>query len=165
MSPPAHQARASDEHSHDGVAHGHAHHAHAHSPSAAAVNGAEGIVVAHESLRHFENNGNDLVGIATPSLGSREHEVWRSTIAVGSQTPRHTHESEEIFVFLRGTGRAEVGGKVTEFSAPATVIAPAHVPHQFFNTGSEPTDAIVIVRLGSTIVDAQGVPLQLPWRK
>jgi mannose-6-phosphate isomerase-like protein (cupin superfamily) len=123
------------------------------------------VVVDHGTLRHFANNGNDLVGVATPSLGSREHEVWRSSIAVGSHTPLHRHESEEIFVFLRGKGRAEIGGHAVEFSAPATVIAPAGVPHQFFNTGSEPTDAIVVVRLGSTIEDAQGTPMQLPWRR
>jgi mannose-6-phosphate isomerase-like protein (cupin superfamily) len=91
--------------------------------------------------------------------------VWRSTIAVGSNTPLHRHESEEIFVFLRGKGRAEIGGKAVEFSAPATVIAPAGVPHQFFNTGTEPTDAIVVVRLHSTIEDAQGKAMQLPWRR
>ncbi len=136
-------------------------------PASPSTPGAEprGVVVDHGTLRHFTNNGNDLVGIATPSLGAQEHEVWRSTIAVGSQTPLHRHESEEIFVFLRGKGRAEIGGKAVEFSAPATVIAPAGVPHKFFNTGTEPTDAIVVVRLRSAIEDAQGHPMQLPWRR
>lgn len=119
----------------------------------------------HGELKSYENHGNELVGIATPSLGAREHEVWRSRVAVGSKTPLHTHESEEIFVFLKGQGRALIGDQEVEFRAPATVIAPAGVPHQFINTGAEATEAIVIVRLGSRIEDARGEPMNLPWRR
>jgi mannose-6-phosphate isomerase-like protein (cupin superfamily) len=171
---PPHAHTADDGHTHDAALAHDAPHPGIEAPHSHDVTGApppapapepRGIVVAHDTLRHFTNNGNDLVGIATPSLGAQEHEVWRSTIAVGSHTPLHRHESEEIFVFLRGKGRAEIGGQAVEFSAPATVIAPAGVPHQFFNTGSEPTDAIVVVRLHSTIEDAQGNPMQLPWRR
>lgn len=121
-------------------------------------------VIRHDELEAHEHQGNTLVGIATYSQGAREHEVWRTQVAVGSQTPLHTHESEEIFVFLRGQGRAQIGSEVFEFTAPATVIAPAGVAHQFFNTGDVPTDAIVIVRPHSAINDASGKRLELPWR-
>lgn len=150
---------------------GHAHHGHGHAAGATrpepsdGVRAARGVVVPHGELQAFENNGNELVGVATPSLGAQEHEVWRSRVAVGSKTPLHTHESEEIFVFLKGQGKALIGDRELEFRAPATVIAPAGVAHQFINTGSEPTEALVIVRIGSRIVDAQGEPLDLPWRR
>lgn len=153
-------------------AHAHAHdhhHHHAHGDAsdghAADAEGAKPVVVDHQRLTAYENRGNELVGIATPSLGAREHEVWRSRVAVGSSTPLHVHGSEEIFVFLRGRGRARIGDETVEFEAPATVIAPAGLPHQFFNTGDEPTEAIVIVRVGSQITDAEGAPLELPWRR
>lgn len=153
--------------------HAHAHHHHHHpaetaggdSADAISAETAKPVVVAHQELTSYENRGNELVGIATPSLGAREHEVWRSRVAVGSSTPLHVHGSEEIFVFLRGRGRARIGDETVEFEAPATVIAPAGLPHQFFNTGDEPTEAIVIVRVGSQITDAEGAPLELPWRR
>jgi mannose-6-phosphate isomerase-like protein (cupin superfamily) len=121
--------------------------------------------LSHGALPHYEHNGNDLVGIATRAHGAHEHEVWRSTIAVGASTPLHLHESEEIFVFLRGCGRAQIGSESFDFEAPATIIAPAGVPHRFFNTGDVPTDAIVVVAIDSAIWDKEGKPMQLPWRK
>lgn len=134
-------------------------------PAPLAAGSAKPVVIDHAQLTPHEHRGNALVGIATPSLGARDHEVWRSRVAVGSSTPLHTHGSEEIFVFLRGRGRARIGEETVEFVAPATVIAPAGLPHQFFNTGDEPTDAIVIVRPGSEITDAKGNHLDLPWRR
>src|SRR5690606_29461250 len=82
-------------------------------------------VVAHTDLPRFENSGNALLGVATASLGASSFEVWRSSIAAGSRTPSHTHETEEIFVVLAGQGRAHIGDQVFDFVAPATVIAPA----------------------------------------
>jgi mannose-6-phosphate isomerase-like protein (cupin superfamily) len=122
-------------------------------------------VVPHEALQEFSNNGNTLMGIATPSLGSDSFEVWRTSVAVGSHTPPHTHTSEEVFIFLRGKGRAEIGSEQFEFTAPATVIAPAGLRHQFFNTGEVPTDAIVVVGSASDIYDDEGKRMDLPWRR
>ena len=116
-------------------------------------------------VQSFENNGNTLRGLATSSRGAEDFEVWRTSVAVGSATPVHTHETEEFFVFLRGKGRAVVGEQVLEFEAPCTVIAPANVSHQFINIGDEPTDAIVVVGVGSQIYDARGEVMQLPWRE
>lgn len=124
-----------------------------------------GVVVEHAGLPRFENHGNQLVGIATQHLGAQSFEVWRTSVAPGSATPPHRHATEEIFVFLSGQGRAQIGEQILNFSAPATVIAPAHVTHQFFNTGSTPTDAIVVVGVGSSIYDKDGHEMELPWRK
>ncbi|MCP5503916.1 MAG: hypothetical protein H7A41_02055 [Chlamydiales bacterium] len=56
-------------------------------------------------------------------------------------------------------------GEETHFEAPCTVICPANVEHQFFNTGDEPSDHIVILGSASTIVDANQTVMHLPWRK
>ncbi len=146
-------------------------HAHSHEPSdQVALSGGtktteRARVVPHSQLKSFENNGNQLVGIATPSMGVKSSEVWRTSVAPGSATPPHTHASEEIFIFLRGQGRATVGSETIEFEAPATVIAPAGVMHRFENTGTEPTDAIVVVGAGSKITNQEGQVMNLPWRK
>src|SRR5690606_14079711 len=100
---------------------------------------AHGVVIPHEGLPSFGNNGNELIGLATRSQGARSFEVWRSVVAPGGSTPRHVHDTEEVFVLLRGKGEMTVGDQVIKFEAPATVIAPAHVPHQLRNTGDVPT--------------------------
>jgi mannose-6-phosphate isomerase-like protein (cupin superfamily) len=152
-SPPAPAAQcprsepAHHDHDHD--------HGHDHGPR----------LVHHEALKTFENNGNSLVGVATKSQGAQSYEVWRTSVAVGSATPPHRHDSEEVFIFLRGKGKAVIGGKELEFEAPATVIAPANVMHQFFNTGDVATDAIVVIGVDSHIWNEQGAEMKLPWRR
>lgn len=169
--PPREQAGtpSEPEHAH---ADGQGDHAHGHHHPVVAAQGdptgapsAGPLVVPHAGLRTFENSGNALVGVATPSLGAREVEVWRSSIAVGSRTPVHTHASEEVFIVLTGSGVVHVGEQALAFEAPATVIAPAGVAHWVENTGSVPTDQIVVVRPGSEIAGADGRVMALPWRK
>ena len=121
-------------------------------------------LIPFESTKVFTNNGNSLRGLATKSKGAQEFEVWHSSIAPGSRTPLHSHSSEETFVILKGSGVVKVGEKAIAFKAPATIIAPAGVPHQVINTGAVPTEQIVIVRIDSEIKSGEKV-LNLPWRK
>ena len=121
-------------------------------------------LIPHSKIQEFKNNGNSIRGIATALLGASNHEVWRTSVKVGGKTPKHTHESEEILVFLKGQGKAIIGKKIIPFSAPCTLIAPAGVPHHYQNTGNEPTDAIVVVGIGSKIVNHEHKEMQLPWR-
>ena len=125
----------------------------------------QAAVIEHDEVKVFENNGNLLRGIATLGTGAREFEVWRSNVAVGSSTPKHVHDSEEVFVFLRGKGRAVIGDEEIEFEAPCTLVAPPNVPHQYWNTGDVETDAIVIIGIGSKIWNEEGKLLELPWRQ
>jgi len=158
------------EHPSDETAHHHAHDEALASTSSTPPAPSEtpethGAVISHETLRSFENNGNVLVGIATKGMGAKSFEVWRTSVAPGSATPPHRHGTEEVFVFLKGKGKAIIGGATFEFTAPATVIAPAGVDHQFINTGDTPTDAIVVVGIDSMIYDQSGKEMNLPWRK
>ncbi len=125
----------------------------------------EPVIVNHHDLVSFENNGNQLTGVATASMGSDEFEVWRSHIAPGSCTPRHVHNTQEVFVFLKGEGKVEIDGKATFFKAPCTVICPANVPHQFFNTGTEDSEQIVVLGIDSEIKTMTGNLMNLPWRR
>ncbi|MCB1148569.1 MAG: cupin domain-containing protein [Chlamydiia bacterium] len=122
-------------------------------------------VVSHEGLRSFGLNGVSLTGVATESLGSSEFEVWRSQMGPGSCTPLHCHDTEEIMIYLEGKGKAWTAEGEVEFEAPCTLILPAGVPHQIFNTGEAPTDAVVILGLHSHIVNDQGKEMPLPWRR
>ncbi|MCB1080349.1 MAG: cupin domain-containing protein [Chlamydiia bacterium] len=122
------------------------------------------IVIPHHGLPSFPIAGATITGIATAGMGAKEYEVWRSTIAPHAHTIRHKHDTEEIFVFLSGKGKVIVGEVETPFEAPCTIICPAHIEHQFFNVGDEPSDQIVILGIASTIVDADHAVMHLPWR-
>ncbi len=125
---------------------------------------AVGKVISHEGLKTYTFNGNVLQGVATGAMGCEEFEVWRTSWEVGGATPMHVHATEEIFIFLKGKGRAIIGGEEFEFEAPCTIICPANVPHQLFNAGDEPTDSILVMGVGSKIRDMNGKEMKLPWR-
>lgn len=134
-------------------------------PVACSLYAAEAKVIFHKDQSAFEKFGNRIVPIATKSKGAKEFEVWRSSWPPGGKIPSHQHETEETFVFLQGRGKVVIDGHESFFEAPCTVVCPANVPHQFFNTGDVPTDAIVILGVDSTIVDQNEIVMQLPWRR
>lgn len=124
------------------------------------------VVVPHADVQTFENRGNKIQGVATKPKGASQFEVWHASIAPKSSTPpHHRHETEEIFIFLKGKGKAVVDDEETTFEAPCTLILPAMIPHQVFNTGDDPTDHFVVIGAGSKIFDQDGVEMHLPWRK
>jgi mannose-6-phosphate isomerase-like protein (cupin superfamily) len=126
---------------------------------------ATGMVISHKDLKTYGYDGNEIQGVATRNMGVQDFEVWRTSWGVGSATVLHKHETQEVFIFLKGKGRAIIGEEELFFQAPCTIICPANIPHQFFNEGDEPTDSVAILGLDSKIVDADGNELNLPWRK
>ena len=126
---------------------------------------SEAHIIDQKNVKKFTNNGNTIMALATKKNGAKSHEVWRTSIAAGGQTPLHVHNSEETFVVLKGEGIVVIGDKEYPFKAPCTVIAPAGVPHQLKNTGKIPTDQIVIISIDSKIKNPKGSVMNLPWRK
>ena len=129
-----------------------------------AVSAQETFAFPHDEIKQYSMHGNSQKGLATRSMGSHEFEIWRASIAVGSKTPKHSHETEEVFVLLKGEILAVIGEQEVRCSAPATLICPANVPHQLFNVGQEPTDQILVIGIDSKIFDIAGKEMELPWR-
>ena len=121
-------------------------------------------VVEHAGVKEFELMGNAMRGLATPSRGAKQLEVWWAKTAPGAATPVHRHDAEEIVVVLRGQGEARAGGATVKFSAPCTLILPGEQLHQLANTGREILEAIAVVPVGSKVFDANGNEMPLPWR-
>ena len=46
--------------------------------------------------------GNSYPALATEEMGAKEFEVWRASLALGSKCPKHVHETEEVFIVLKG---------------------------------------------------------------
>ena len=123
-------------------------------------------VIDHNTIKAFKNDKTKttIKGISTQSQGAKSFEVWQTSIEIEGSTPLHTHDTEEIFIFLKGKGKAIIGEETVEFSAPCTLIAPANIPHQYFNTGQVSTNAIVILGIGSKIFNHDNKEMILPWR-
>ena len=128
------------------------------------LSAGQATVHSHDDLKLFSMYGNSYRGLATKATGAKEFEVWRASLAVGSKSPRHVHETEEVFIVLKGHILAIVGDKEHHCIAPSTLICPANVPHQLINVGDEPSDQILILGIDSKICDLEGKQLSLPWR-
>jgi quercetin dioxygenase-like cupin family protein len=124
----------------------------------------EATVRSHNDLKLHAMYGNSYRGLATKETGAKSFEVWRASLAVGRKSPKHVHETEEVFIVLKGHILAIVGEKEYHCVAPSTLICPANVPHQLINVGDEPSDQILVLGIDSKIADLDGKTLHLPWR-
>lgn len=108
-------------------------------------------------------HGNHVAGVATASSGSQQVEMWRGRMDAGAATPPHSHDTEEVVLFLRGSGRATVGDAEVRYEAGDTLILPPAQVHQIFaETESEFVSAMP---RGGTIRLPDGVVMDLPWRR
>ena len=120
-------------------------------------------VFRREENRVHSMQGNHVAGVATPANGAREVEMWHGRMDAASATPPHSHDTEEVVLFLAGSGRATVAGREVVYRAGDTLILPAGQVHQIFaETASEFVSAMPI---GGTVTLPDGVAMDLPWRR
>lgn len=125
----------------------------------------ETSVVMHTDVRGFELSGSLITGLAIPTRGAAQIEVWHMIMNRGAVSPIHSHDAEEIFVVVAGHGEIHAGGKQHEFTAPCTVICPAHEFHQVVNAGGGKLELYAMVPVGSKVYLEDGKELKLPWRQ
>lgn len=120
------------------------------------------------SLRRKEQSpvhsmeGNHIAGVATPSTGARQVEMWLGRMDAGSATPPHRHDTEEVVYFIKGSGRACVAGQEMRFAGGDTLRLQAGQVHQLFcETACE---FISAMPMGGTISLPDGAMIDLPWR-
>lgn len=108
-------------------------------------------------------HGNHIAGVATPTSGARQVEMWRGRMDANAATPPHRHDTEEVILFLSGSGRATVADREVRYSAGDTLVLPAGQLHQIFaETDCEFVSAMPI---GGTVKLPDEVVLDLPWRR
>jgi quercetin dioxygenase-like cupin family protein len=114
-------------------------------------------------LQANQLNGNHIAGVATPASGAKEVEMWHGRMDANSATPPHSHNTEEVILFLTGSGRATVADGEIRYQAGDTLILPPEEVHQIFaETDSEFVSAVTI---GGTVKLPDGEVIDLPWRK
>lgn len=120
-------------------------------------------VVRREQNEIHSMQGNHIAGVATPAGGARQVEMWRGRMDAGAATPPHRHDTEEVVLFLSGSGRATIGARELRYQAGDTLILPASEVHQLFaETDCEFVSAMPI---GGTVQLPGGERLDLPWRR
>jgi quercetin dioxygenase-like cupin family protein len=76
--------------------------------------------------------GNHIAGVATPASGAKQVEMWHGRMDANSATPPHSHDTEEVVLFLKGSGRATVADREIPYQPGDTLILPPGQVHQIF---------------------------------
>lgn len=58
-------------------------------------------------------------------------------IRPGGSVPMHSHDNEEVYTILEGSGRITVGDEKQEVSAICSIYLPPGQAHSLVNTGNE----------------------------
>ena len=107
--------------------------------------------------------GNHIAGVATPTSGAQEVEVWHGRMDANSATPPHSHSTEEVVLFLTGSGRATIGDREVRYQPGDTLILPPAQVHQIF--AETENEFVAAMSIGGTVKLPDGIVMDLPWRK
>jgi mannose-6-phosphate isomerase-like protein (cupin superfamily) len=94
-----------------------------------------------DALRAFVTaDGSTIRELAGPSwTAARAQSLAEATVAPGAQTAEHYHpSSEELYLFLAGSGRMRLAADEDEVGPGDCVVIPPGVVHKLWNTGDEP---------------------------
>jgi mannose-6-phosphate isomerase-like protein (cupin superfamily) len=119
-------------------------------------------VISSSVAPTFEQGGTSVIGLASPSRGSREVSAWRLRLASGSATPEHVLTHEEVFVALSGRAVATLAGVRHHVNAGDALVVAPDVPFVLANEGDEPFEAVAAMRCGglAQVGDERFAP---PW--
>lgn len=117
-------------------------------------------IIHTTNLERYEGHGGNMYGLATPSQGATELNLWRATMAIGASSEPQYHDHEEVVFILEGEGLAHIAGEVAAFTAGDTLIFPASALHQVTNTGEKPLDTLIMMPAGtrSYLLDGEELP-------
>ena len=93
------------------------------------------------ALRSFITaDGSAIRELAGPSwTAARAQSLAEATVQPGGETAEHYHRrTEELYLFISGTGRMRLGSEEADVVAGDCVVIPPGTPHKVWNTGSAP---------------------------
>lgn len=107
--------------------------------------------------------GNHIAGVATPTSGAQQVEMWHGCMDADSATPPHCHDTEEVVLFLKGSGWATVADREVRYQSGDTLILPPAQVHQIF--AESESEFVSAMPIGGTVKLPDGTVIDLPWRK
>jgi mannose-6-phosphate isomerase-like protein (cupin superfamily) len=119
-------------------------------------------VISSSTAPTFDADGTHVVGLASPSRGSREIAAWRLRLAPGAASPEHTLTNEEVFVALSGRLVATLGGRRLEVGPGDALVITPDEPVVLANEGDEPFEAVACMRCGG-LARVGGESFAPPW--
>jgi quercetin dioxygenase-like cupin family protein len=122
-----------------------------------------GSVFRKEQHEIHNMQGNHIAGVATPTSGAQQVEMWLGRMDANAATPPHSHDTEEVILFLKGSGRATVADREVRYQPGDTLILPPNAVHQIFSETE--SEFVTAMPIGGTVKLPDGVVLDLPWRK
>src|SRR4051794_41966105 len=119
-------------------------------------------VISSSAAPTFEAGGTLVIGLASPSRGSREISAWRLQLAPGAASPEHSLTHEEVFVALSGRAVAKLDGVRHDVGPGDALVVSPGVPFVIATEGDAPFEAVACMRCGglATVGDESFPP---PW--
>lgn len=119
--------------------------------------------ISNSDAPRFEIPGASFIGIATPSRGSAENAIWRTTVAPNTVGLDHHMTREEIIVAVRGRGVVHIGAEQYPLSPGDAFAIPAFTDFRLACAGDEPFAALTVLPAGSRAVVAGKPSFQPRW--
>ena len=94
-----------------------------------------------DTLRSFITaDGSAIRELAGPSwTAARAQSLAEATVEPGGETAEHFHRlTEELYLFVSGTGRMRLRSDEAEVVPGDCVVIPPGATHKLWNTGTEP---------------------------
>ena len=109
------------------------------------------IVTAGSGLERRSVPGESLVYKLTGDESGGALDYGIVTVAPNIGPPLHLHHNqEEIFHFLKGRFKVQIGDDTTICESGDVVYIPAGTPHAFINISNEPGEFIFVITPGGT---------------
>jgi quercetin dioxygenase-like cupin family protein len=121
----------------------------------------QGTLINAADIPQLDRGGVVMSPLATPEQGAQEAIVVRGRVAPGLEFPAHSHDRQEVLVFLAGSARGIVGGTEYRIQAGDVLLIPPHAVHSFEATGGGTLEAIGITPSGTRTFRPDGQELQL----
>ncbi len=106
-------------------------------------------LIDNAEVQKFYLDGNYQQTLAGADQGLKTLEVWRVSLAPGTEIPAIRHEGEVVVLTLRGTGHVVVDGERVDIRPDTTLVIPPGTSREVSNTGLE--ELLLIVIRGSLV--------------
>lgn len=118
-------------------------------------------LISAADIPQLDRGGVVMSPLATPEQGAQEAILLRGRVAPGLEFPAHSHDRQEVLVFLAGSARGMVGETEYDIHAGDVLLIPPHAVHSFQATGGGTLEAIGITPSGTRTFRPDGAELQL----